>query len=112
MATEEVQIAITEAAERGECESGDTFVFHGPRKNACCYLMELGLGDGQVGGMLGMNPEMVRYYNRRTRVFMLAESGTEAVLSGDVVGLWDGWREVPPQVEGISRNRPKVSPQY
>ncbi|TPE61558.1 hypothetical protein FJQ54_08175 [Sandaracinobacter neustonicus] len=87
--TNEVKAAIVEAASRGECEPEDTFVFHGLRKNACCYLIEIGLSDSQVGGMLGMSPEMVRYYSRRKRILMLVKSGAATVLAGNIVGLWN-----------------------
>lgn len=90
MAAGAVRAAVAEAASRGECDTDDTFVFHGLRKNACCYLTELGLSDSQVGGMLGMSPEMVRYYSRRKRVLMLAKSGADTVMAGNVVGLWNG----------------------
>ncbi len=90
MSTAEVREAIRVAAGRGECSETDRFVFHGLRKNACCYLTELGLNDSQVGGMLGMSAEMVRYYSRRRRSLMLARSGFDTVLSGNVAGLWRG----------------------
>lgn len=33
---------------------------HGSRKNACCYHLECGLNDIEVGEILGMSPETVR----------------------------------------------------
>jgi len=53
--------------------------FHGLRKNACCYLIKLGLNDSEVGQMLGMLPEMVRYEGKRSRALMVARSTADRV---------------------------------
>ncbi|WP_031261005.1 hypothetical protein, partial [Curtobacterium sp. B18] len=66
----------------------DTFVFHGLRKNACCYLLEMGLNDSQVGAMLGMSPEMVRHYGKRSRALMIAESAASMIQSRSVISFY------------------------
>jgi len=83
-----VRAAIAAAASRGECKDDATFVFHGLRKNACCYLAEMGLSDQAIGGMLGMSPQIVAYYSRRKRSLMIARAAAETVMAGNVVGLW------------------------
>ena len=57
------------------------FTFHGLRKNACCYLLEMGLNDVQVGALLGMSPEIVRHYGKRSRALMIARE-----VAGQVTG--------------------------
>lgn len=42
-----------------------TFTFRGLRENACCYLIEFGIVDSEIGEALGLSPEMVRYYSKR-----------------------------------------------
>lgn len=49
------------------------YTFHGLRKNACCYLLETGLSDTDVGAILGMTPETVRHYGKRARALMIAQ---------------------------------------
>jgi integrase len=63
------------------------YTFHGLRKNACCYLLELGLSDTQVGAILGMTPETVRHYGKRARALMIAKSAADVMLSGKRIGL-------------------------
>lgn len=87
MAMPAVKAAIAEAGEAGECEPDATFTFHGLRKNACCYLLELGLSDAAVGGMLGMSPDMVRHYGKRRRAYMIAQGAVETVTTGTIVAL-------------------------
>lgn len=48
------------------------YTFHGLRKNACCYLLEAGLSDTDVGEVLGMTPDTVRHYGKRSRALMVA----------------------------------------
>lgn len=48
------------------------YTFHGLRKNACCYLLEAGNSDSDVGYMLGMTAETVRHYGKRTRAYTVA----------------------------------------
>lgn len=59
-----------------------TFTFHGLRKNACCYLLERGLNDSEVGEMLGMSPEMVRHYGKRAKALMIAHGVAERMTGG------------------------------
>lgn len=87
MAMEEVQQVLADLAAREVINEGQTFVFHGLRKNACCNLLELGLSDTQVGSMLGMSPKMVRHYGKRARALMTAKSAADFVKGGRVVSL-------------------------
>lgn len=57
------------------------YTFHGLRKNACCYLLETGLSDTDVGAILGMTPETVRHYGKRARAYMIA-IGASAKMTG------------------------------
>lgn len=63
------------------------FVFHGLRKNACCYLAELGLNDTEIGAIVGMTPETVRHYTKRSRALMIAQKVARRVTKGDVLPL-------------------------
>jgi integrase len=64
-----------------------TFSFHGLRKNACCYLLELGLSDTEVGSILGMSSEMVRHYGKRARALMIARGAAQRVTGGKIVPI-------------------------
>jgi integrase len=66
------------------------FSFHGLRKNASCYLAELGLNDVEVGSICGMTPDTVRHYTKRARALMIARGAADRVLGGDVVPLNGG----------------------
>ena len=57
------------------------YTFHGLRKNACCYLLETGLSDTDVGAILGMTPETVRHYGKRARAYMIAVGASEKMSS-------------------------------
>lgn len=57
------------------------YTFHGLRKNACCYLLEAGLSDTDVGAILGMTPETVRHYGKAARAYMIAVGAAEKVTS-------------------------------
>ncbi len=63
---------------------GATFTFHGLRKNACCYQLECGLNDSEVGEILGMSPEMVRHYGKRARALMIAQGAAQRLSSGEM----------------------------
>ena len=69
----------------GEGEGG--YSFHGLRKNACCYLLEMGLNDQQVGSLLGMSPEMVRHYGKRARALMVATDLADRIAGATVTML-------------------------
>lgn len=64
-----------------------TFTYHGLRKNACCYLLELGLSDTETGSILGMSSDMVRHYGKRARALMIARGAAERVNGGNIVPL-------------------------
>lgn len=59
--------------------------FHGLRKNACCYLLELGLSDTEVGSNLGMTSEMVQHYGKRARALMIARGTHDRVTRGNLL---------------------------
>lgn len=63
------------------------YSFHGLRKNACCYLLELGLSDATVGGLLGMSASTVRHYGKRTRALMLARAAAPAVTTATILPM-------------------------
>ncbi|MEA1015574.1 hypothetical protein [Sphingosinicella sp. LY1275] len=69
------------------------YTFHGLRKNACCYLVELGLTDAEVGAILAMTPETVRHYSKRARTLMMARGVADRVIRGDVLPLKGGQLE-------------------
>lgn len=59
------------------------YTFHGLRKNACCYLLELGLSDTEAGAILGMDPKTVRLYGRQAQVYMIAAGAASRVIRGN-----------------------------
>jgi integrase len=63
------------------------YSFHGLRKNACCYLAELGLNDSEIGAIVGMTPQIVRHYTKRKRAYMIAANVADRVTSGDVLQM-------------------------
>lgn len=66
------------------------YSFHGLRKNAACYLAELGLSDTEIGAIVGMTPETVRHYTKRKRAYMIARGAADRVTKGDVLVLKGG----------------------
>jgi integrase len=68
------------------------YSFHGLRKNACCYLAELGLSDTEIGAIVGMTPGTVRHYTKRKRAYMIARGVADRVTRGDVLPLKGGRR--------------------
>ena len=70
------------------------YSFHGLRKNASCYLAELGLSDGEIGSICGMTPDTVRHYTKRARALMIAQGAAAKVKKGDVLSLKGGRRKV------------------
>jgi integrase len=87
MASREVREVHADLVARELIDADQRFSFHGLRKNACCYLLELGLSDTEVGAILGMSSEMVRHYGKRTRALMIARGAAERVTSGKIVPL-------------------------
>ncbi|OJW28362.1 MAG: hypothetical protein BGO58_08765 [Sphingopyxis sp. 65-8] len=57
------------------------YTYHGLRKNACCYLLETGLSDTDVGAILGMTPETVRHYGKRARALTIAQGAAEKMTA-------------------------------
>lgn len=57
------------------------YTYHGLRKNACCYLLETGLSDTDVGAILGMTPETVRHYGKRARALTIALGAAEKMTA-------------------------------
>ena len=69
------------------------YSFHGLRKNAACYLHELGLNDLEIGDLLGMSPPIVRHYTKRKRAYMVARNVAARVQGGTLVGFQGGRRK-------------------
>jgi hypothetical protein len=82
-----VQEVIADLGARETIADGQTFVFHGRPKNACCYLLELGLTDSQVRSMLGMSAAMVRHYGKRSRALMIAKNLSERLSTTSILDL-------------------------
>jgi integrase len=87
MATPEVQEVHADLVARETIKEDATFTFHGLRKNACCYLLERGLNDSEVGEILGMSPEMVRHYGKRARALMIAKGAADRMTGGKIVSI-------------------------
>ncbi|MES2494599.1 MAG: tyrosine-type recombinase/integrase [Pseudomonadota bacterium] len=90
MATKEVQQVIADLVAREMVPDGTDFVFHGLRKNACCYLLELGMNESEIGLMLGMSPQMVRHYGKRARALMIAREAAEKIGRGEIISMSGG----------------------
>jgi integrase len=82
-----VQEVLADLTARDTIAEGASFTFHGLRKNACCYLLERGLNDSEVGEILGMSPEMVRHYGKRARALMIARGAADRMTGGKIVGM-------------------------
>ena len=57
------------------------YTFHGLRKNAACYLVEVVQGDDAVGRMLGMTADTVRHYTKRTSAYRIAVDVADKVTA-------------------------------
>lgn len=90
MAMEPVKQVIADLVAREVIAEGTTFVFHGLRKNACCYLLEMGMNESEIGLMLGMSPAMVRHYGKRARALMVAREAVERIGRGEILRLAGG----------------------
>lgn len=66
------------------------YTFHGLRKNAACYLSELGLSDREIGSILAMDTNTVRHYTKRSRAYMIAKGAAERIKKGDVISFAGG----------------------
>lgn len=66
------------------------YSFHGLRKNAACYLAELGLSEDEIGIICAMTPETVRHYTKRKNNLMIAQGIASRVTRGDVLPLKGG----------------------
>lgn len=69
---------------------GKRYSFHGLRKNACCYLHELGLNDTEIGSIVGMTPATVRHYTKRSRALMVARQAAAKVKGGTPIPFAGG----------------------
>lgn len=58
------------------------YTFHGLRKNACCYQLELGLSDTEAGAILGMTPDTVRHYGKQARTLTIARGAADRLITG------------------------------
>jgi hypothetical protein len=63
------------------------YTFHGLSKNACCYLIETGLNEREVGDIVGKTAETVRHYAKQSNALMVAEGASARVISGRIAGL-------------------------
>lgn len=70
----------------------EEYSFHGLRKNAACYLAEMGMSDSDIGSMLAMTSQTVRHYTKRKRAFMVAQRAADTVQRGDILQLKGGRR--------------------
>lgn len=66
------------------------YSFHGLRKNAACYLSDLGLSDREIGAILAMDTDTVRHYTKRSRALMIAKGAAERIKRGDVIAFAGG----------------------
>ncbi|GGE94050.1 tyrosine-type recombinase/integrase [Sphingomonas prati] len=82
-----VKEVLADLTAREMIGEGDTFVFHGLRKNACCYLLETGKNDSEVGAMLGMSAAMVRHYGKRALALMIAKTTAAELVGGKLIML-------------------------
>jgi len=66
------------------------YSFHGLRKNADCYLAELGLSEDEIGIICALTPATVRHYPKRKNNLMIAQGIALRVARGDVLPLkWE-----------------------
>ncbi|PTW47371.1 hypothetical protein C8J25_10386 [Sphingomonas faeni] len=82
-----VQEVIADRIAREMIREDASFSFHGLRKNACCYLVECGINDSEIGEILGMSPEMVRHYSKRARALMVARGAADRMTGGKIITM-------------------------
>lgn len=63
------------------------YTFHGLRKNAACYMAELGLSDTEIGAVCGMSPDTVRHYTKRARAYVIAQKVADRITGGNIIKL-------------------------
>ncbi len=95
MAQPPVREVLLDLTAREVIAAGATFTFHGLRKNACCYQLECGLNDTEVGEILGMSPEIVRHYGKRARALMIAKNAALRMTGGKIMPLTGATANVP-----------------
>jgi hypothetical protein len=61
------------------------YSFHGVRKNAACYLAELGLNDSEIGAVFGITHKTVWHYIKHAKLFMTARGASDKITRGDVL---------------------------
>lgn len=62
------------------------FVFHGLRKNAGYCLFELAMNECEIS-LMGMSPQIVLHYGKRTRALMIARGGAARVMAGTIITM-------------------------
>jgi hypothetical protein len=82
-----VQEVIADLIAREMIVENATFTFHGLRKNACCYVVEYGINDSEIGEILGMSPDMVRHYSKRERALMVARGAAGRMTGGKITPI-------------------------
>jgi DNA-binding CsgD family transcriptional regulator len=82
-----VQFITSKAVGRERISNANSrlYSFHGLRKNAACYLAELGLNDSEIGAICAMTPETVRHHTKRARSLTIARSRAEKITQGGVL---------------------------
>lgn len=66
------------------------YSFHGLRKNASCYLKEIGLNDSQIGSIVGMTPATIRHYTKRQNALRIAKGAARNVAKGEIIQIKGG----------------------
>jgi hypothetical protein len=66
------------------------YSFHALRKNAACYLAELGLNDSEIGAICGITHEIVRHYTKHARSLMTARGASDKITSRDILPFAGG----------------------
>lgn len=61
------------------------YTFHGLGKNACCYLIEIGLTQDEVAAIVGKTPQTVAHYSKRARSLMIAKGAADRATSGEIM---------------------------
>ncbi|MGK6321384.1 hypothetical protein [Sphingomonas sp. DT-204] len=75
---------VTDEAEN---EPDVLYTFHGLRKNAACYMKEVGLEGTQIGLICGMSPDTVRHYTKQARALIVARDVAARLAATTVVQM-------------------------